>query len=114
MKSNKSNWIGTSYHDDVINLSYDELVKRIGKPTHSHGYEDADKVQHEWLLTTDENVPFTIYDWKEYERDVTNGDIIEWHIGHYNNIGDIESIVVWLLERGVNVEKDKYYKMFNY
>lgn len=110
----KNNCIGTSYHDDVINLSYDELVKRIGEPTHSYGYEDADKVQQEWKFTTDENVPFTIYDWKEYEQDVTDGEIIEWHIGHHNNKGDIESIVTWLLERGVKVEKDKYYGMFKY
>ena len=57
---------------------------------------------------TDENVPFTIYDWKEYERDVTDGDEVEWHIGHHNNKGDIESIVAWLSERGVKVEKDRY------
>ncbi len=110
----KNIWVGTSYHDDVINLPYNELVKRLGEPTHSCGYEDADKVQQEWLLTTDENVPFTIYDWKEYDQDVTDGEIIEWHIGHHNNKGDIESIVAWLSERNIKVEKDKYYKLFNY
>ena len=106
-------WTGTSFHNDVINLSYDELVERIGEPTYGEPSGDG-KVQKEWTLTTDENVPFTIYDWKEYERDVTDGDEVEWHIAHRNNKGDIESIVTWLIERGVNVEKDKYYNMFNY
>lgn len=111
MKNNL--WIGTSFHADVINLAYDELVECIGEPTYSEPSGDG-KIQKEWLLTTDENVPFTIYDWKEYDRDVTDGDEVEWHIGHHNNKGDLESIVTWLIERGVTVEKDKYYKMFNY
>ena len=104
----KNEWIGISYHDDVIRLSYNELVKQIGEPTHSYGYEYFDKVQQEWKLMTDENVTFTIYDWKEYERDVTDGDEVEWHIGHHNNKGDIESIVVWLSERGIKAEKDRF------
>ena len=104
----KNEWIGISYHDDVIRLSYNELVKQIGEPTHSYGYEHFDKSQQEWKLMTDENIPFTIYDWKEYERDVTDGDEVEWHIGHHNNKGDIESIVTWLSERGVKVEKDRW------
>lgn len=105
-------WTWTSFHDDVINLSYDELVERIGEPTYDGSGDN--KVQKEWMLTTDENVPFTIYDWKEYDRDVTDGEIVEWHIGHHNNKGDIESIVTWLIEHDVKVEKDKYYKMSNY
>ena len=104
----KNEWIGISYHDDVIRLSYNELVKQIGEPTHSYGYEHFDKSQQEWKLMTDENVPFTIYDWKEYERDITDGDEVEWHIGHHNNKGDIKSIVAWLSERGVKVEKDRW------
>ena len=104
----KNEWIGTSYHDDVIRLSYNELVKQIGEPTHSYGYEHFDKSQQEWKLMTDENVPFTIYDWKEHERAVTDGDEVEWHIAHHNNKGDIKSIVTWLSERGVKVEKDRY------
>ena len=77
----KNEWIGTSYHDDVIRLSYNELVKQIGEPTHSYGYEHFDKSQQEWKLMTDENVPFTIYDWKETERDVTDGDEVVWDHG---------------------------------
>ncbi len=74
-------WNGTSFHNDVINLSYDELVERIGEPTYSEPSDDG-KVQKEWNIMTDDNVPFTIYDWKEYDRDVTDGDNVEWHIGH--------------------------------
>jgi len=103
----KDNWIGTSFHDDVINLTYDELVARVGEPTYD-GFGEGGKVQKEWKLLTNDNVPFTIYDWKEYDRDVTDGDIIEWHIGHHNKFGDIENIVTWLSKRGIKVEKDKY------
>lgn len=106
-------WGGTSFHNDVINLSYDELVERIGEPTHGEPSGDG-KVQKEWQIMTDDNVPFTIYDWKEYNRDVTDGDEVEWHVGHHNNKGDIENIVTWLIEHDVKVEKDKYYKMSNY
>ena len=98
----KNSWIGTSFHGDVINCTYDELVERLGEPTNSYGYNcDDEKVQQEWMLITDDNVPFTIYDWKEYDRDVTNGDKVDWHIGHHNNDGDRESIEAWLIERGV-------------
>lgn len=98
----KNGWIGTSFHGDVINCTYDELVERLGEPTKSYGYNgDDEKVQQEWLLITDDNVLFTIYDWKEYDRDVTDGDKVDWHIGHHNNDGDTESIITWLIERGV-------------
>ena len=31
---NKNLFINTSFHNDVINLTYDELVERIGEPTY--------------------------------------------------------------------------------
>ena len=109
MKNNP--WNGTSFHDDVINLSYNELVERIGEPTYDGSGDD--KVQKEWQLLTDNNVAFTIYDWKEYERDVTDGEIVEWHIGYKNETMALTSIKTWLNKHGIIVDKSKHYSVWN-
>jgi len=92
-------WNGTSFHNDVINLSYNELVKRIGEPTCGESVDG--KTQKEWLMMTDDNIPFTIYDWKEYNRDVTDGDNVKWNIGHKGGYNCRNSIKMYLEKFGI-------------
>ena len=101
-------WNGTSFHNDVINLSYDELVERIGKPIYDEPSSD-NKVQKEWQLMTDDNVAFTIYDWKEYERDVTDGDEVKWHVGYRGGTNCRKSIKMYLEKFGINVINNKMF-----
>lgn len=101
-------WIGTSYHGDVIHVTYDELVNKIGEPMFDGSGDD--KVQKEWRFVTDDNVPFTVYDWKEYERDVTDGDIVEWHIGYdgENAKTNIDSIKRWFKNHDIVVKESRF------
>lgn len=107
MKNNP--WNGTSFHNDIINMSYDELVERIGEPTYGEPSCDG-KVQKEWQLMTDDNIAFTIYDWKEYKRDVTDGDVVEWHIGYRGGTNCRKIIKMYLEKFGINVSNNR---MFN-
>lgn len=104
----KNLFISTSFHNDVINLTYDELVERIGEPTYGELSDDG-KVQKEWQIITDDNVPFTIYDWKEYGRCVTDGDNVEWHIGHNGTNDSRKSIKMYLEKFGINVINNKMF-----
>lgn len=88
MKNLNDDWSQAYYHD-VINMTYQELVKCIGEPH----FEGGDyKVQKEWYFELEDLTHFSIYDWKEYCRDVTDGKIVEWHIGHDGKPGTIEKV----------------------
>lgn len=100
---NDNQFCSTSFHDDIIIATYEELVRRLGEPQ-IDGSGDG-KTQKEWQFTTDDNVFFTIYDWKEYYRDVTDGGTIEWHIGHAGGDKNRNSIRKWLEAKDVEIEK---------
>ena len=76
-KTNKSA-SGTSFHGDVINATYNQLVTCFGKPTYINGVQD--KSQYDWVLGYKNAFVFTIYDWKEYKH-IQPDDMISWHIG---------------------------------
>ena len=102
-----------AYYEDVINMTYQELVKCIGEP---HFYEEWDiDTQCQWHFELDDLTHFSIYDWKEGEcyRHVTDGKNVEWHIGHDGKPGTLEKIKAWLHDKGVEVEKSMYYKLKN-
>lgn len=67
---------GTSFHCDVITATTNELIKLFGEPSRSLV---EDKVTREWDLEYN-NIPFSIYDWKEY-REYTDDEVIDFHIG---------------------------------
>ena len=77
--------LGTSYHNDTVTCSVNDLKTILGKPE----YEDntgMDKVNFQWVCQTDNGDIFTIYDWKEY-RELDENEYIEWHIGgHTGNV----------------------------
>ena len=110
MKNLNDDWSG-AYYQDVINMTYQELVKCIGEP---HFFEKWDiDTQCQWHFELEDLTHFSIYDWKEGEcyRHVTDGKNVEWHIGHNGKPGTIEKVKVWLHNKGVEVEKSMYYKI---
>ena len=76
-KTNKSA-SGTSFHGDVINATYNQLVACFGEPTYINGIQD--KSQYDWVLGYKNGFVFTVYDWKEYKH-IRPDDMISWHIG---------------------------------
>ena len=99
-----------AYYEDVINMTYQELVKCIGEPH----FEGGDfKIQKEWHFEIEDLTHFSIYDWRETDRnrDVTDGKIVEWHIGHDGKPGTLEKVKAWLHDKGVEVDKSMYYRI---
>lgn len=112
-----TNVIGTSYHNDTINASVNELVNIFGvKPT-----KDFDvKTKFQWTLEYHSEIlnktfPFTIYDynedWESHTESATgvNDYIyttkIDWHIG--GKSGDDTILVkVWLTNKLNNLRNE--------
>ena len=79
---------GTSWHGHTVYATVDQLKKVCGDPYYG---DSNDKVQHEWTMSTDDDTPFTIYDWKEY-RQYPNDELIEWHIGGHRGLDAIKGM----------------------
>jgi len=84
MKSTQKSVNGTSFHGDVFHASVNELKKILGTPVNSDNSGQG-KVNFEWEMETEDEKPFTVYDWKEYRR-LDADEEIEWHIGGHDKI----------------------------
>lgn len=99
----------TSFHGDVINATYQQLVDALGEPTYPDLSPD-NKVQKEWQIEDNDNdLFFTIYDWKEYDNNITDGNKYEWHIGHDGHSDTINKLTEYLNERNLIVVKEKMF-----
>jgi hypothetical protein len=81
-KKSNQNTDGTSFQNVTFKASVQDLIKVLGEPD----YEDNtgnDKTNFEWVMETDDEEVFTIYDWKEY-RKLDPTEQIEWHIGSHS------------------------------
>jgi hypothetical protein len=82
MKKTNQNTNGTSFQDVTFKASIQQLINVFGEPD----YEDNtgnDKTNFEWVMETDDEKVFMIYDWKEY-RELDPNEQIEWHIGSHS------------------------------
>jgi len=70
--------VGTSFWGTVIEVPYETLVTKLGKPHAT--YTPGEKVQYEWAFKDDQGRVATVYDWKEYD----NPRPSEWHVGGHN------------------------------
>ena len=105
-----SDWT-EAYYQDVINMTYQDLVKCIGEP---HFVDEWDIDTYcQWHFELDDLTHFSIYDWKESNnyQHLTDGKLVEWHIGHDGKPGTIEKVKAWLHDKGVEVDKSMYYKI---
>jgi hypothetical protein len=69
---------GTSYHGVTIKASYTQLSLAFGDAE----FIGDDKVSYEWMCLTEDEKPFTIYDWNEGK--FSDQKVIEWHIGSHD------------------------------
>ena len=73
---------GTHKIASLRRVSYDDLVRYFGEPTIYHYLLDNTdgKIQVELVLEFNCK-PFTIYDWKTFDRDYTLQELQHWSIG---------------------------------
>ena len=69
----------TSFHNVTFRASVEQLISAFGDPSMEYNTGE-DKVNFEWEMETEDEVVFTIYDWKYY-RPLRKDEMIEWHIG---------------------------------
>jgi hypothetical protein len=70
---------GTSFHDTIVGTTVHTLKKLLGEP-HYSGNDGKGKVNYEWVMETDSDDVFRVYDYKTY-RPLDEHEIIEFHIG---------------------------------
>lgn len=70
---------GTYKIGQLIGITYDDLVRNFGVPSINEASGD-NKVQVEWVFEFD-GKPYTIYDWKTFDRDYTLQELDRWSIG---------------------------------
>ena len=70
---------GTFKISSLQNTSYYDIVRVFGEPSINQPSGD-DKTQVEWVFVFD-GKPFTIYDWKTFDRDYTLQELTTWSIG---------------------------------
>jgi len=72
---------GTSLKDRLVGFNYKQLVAAFGEPTFSTPSGDG-KIQKEWVFVrVEDNVVFTIYDWKTYDDSFTTTMNQTWNVG---------------------------------
>ena len=99
-KADFSQVLGTSYYGHDLISTVNKIAKSLGEP-HS-GMSGDGKVSVEWRFMTDKYIPFTIYDYKEYDNPASeNRDMeIAFHIGVENGY-DGDKILAILKEYGL-------------
>lgn len=90
MKPTNKSTGGTSFHNDVLRATVDELIQVLGEPVYAANDGD-DKVNFEWEGETDGGAVFTVYDWKEYRR-IGMDEEIEWHIGGHRKLDTLTAL----------------------
>lgn len=82
MKKTTNSSIGTSFFNETIRTSVQNLKRILGEPTYDSN-DGTDKVNFEWVCENSKGNTVTIYDWKNY-RQINEKELIEWHIGGFN------------------------------
>jgi hypothetical protein len=91
---------GTSLAGYLNNVTYQELINALGKPTFDEPSGDG-KVQVEWVFEFRGNV-YTIYDWKTFDREYTENKLTRWNIGSKVNAFDF----IDAMERVIDESKE--------
>ena len=68
---------GTSFYNTTLNATPQELINALGKPEYFSN-DGSDKTNMDYSLETEDEIAFTIYDWKEY-RPLQMDETIEFH-----------------------------------
>ena len=79
---NYSQLDGTSFHGDTIETTPNTLIK-LSKSVEAEYFADntgEDKTNFVFEFLTDDGIPFSVYDWKEY-RQLGFDEVVTFHIG---------------------------------
>jgi len=79
---NYSQLNGTSFHGDTIETTPNELmqVSNSVEAEYSADNTGEDKTNFVFEFLTDDGIPFSVYDWKEY-RQLGSYEVTTFHIG---------------------------------
>jgi len=77
-----NNTSGTSFYGVTLTVTPQKLIDVLGEPDF-FGNDGSDKTNMEYSLETEDEIAFTIYDWKEY-RPLQMDETIEFHIGGFS------------------------------
>jgi len=80
---------GTSFHGVTLTTTPQKLIDVLGEPDF-FGNDGSDKTNMEYSLETEDEIAFTIYDWKEY-RPLQMDELIEFHIGGFSYSQSVEA-----------------------
>jgi len=80
----------TSFHGTVFNASVADLRKILGEPRYKVN-DGRDKTNFQWVMETENEKFFTVYDWKSYHS-LEEDEIVEWHIGGKSGIDTEEAL----------------------
>lgn len=70
---------GTSFYNDTVSATAQELIKLIGPPTYDNNKGEY-KVNLEWVCKNEYGETVTVYDWKYY-RPLAMNELVNWHLG---------------------------------
>jgi len=82
MKLSNKDFVGTSWHLDIVYTTVKQLKEKVGNPQYECN-DGSDKVNFDWTCETSNGDVFTIYDWKNY-RPIDEEEFIEFHIGGFS------------------------------
>ena len=89
---------GTSFHGGYIKATYNELFNIFGK----HHYDDIGIISAQWVLQTNDELVFSIYDWKKYNYPIHNKDVeYDWNIGT-KTVTETHEVIKALKSIGLN------------
>ena len=80
---------GTSFHGVTLIATPQQLIDVLGEPQYFSN-DGSDKTNMDYSLETENGIPFTIYDWKEY-RPLQMDETIEFHIGGFSYSQSVEA-----------------------
>ena len=80
---------GTSFHGVTLTVTPQQLIDALGEPEYFSN-DGSDKTNMDYSLETEDEIAFTIYDWKEY-RPLQMDETIEFHIGALSSTQSIEA-----------------------
>ena len=80
---------GTSFHGVTLTTTPQQLIDALGEPQYFSN-DGSDKTNMDYSLETEDEIAFTIYDWKEY-RPLQMDETIEFHIGALDHSQSVEA-----------------------
>jgi hypothetical protein len=84
-----NNTSGTSFHGVTLTVTPQQLIDALGEPEYFSN-DGSDKTNMDYSLETEDEIAFTIYDWKEY-RPLQMDEKIEFHIGGFSYTQCVEA-----------------------